>query len=187
MARQALSAAPERFALAGLSMGGYLALEIVRQAPDRVARLALLDTSARPDTPDRTADRRRLIEVARAEGVAHVQHLLMPRLIHPDRLGDADLVTRVVRMAEDTGLDAFIRQQEAIIDRPDSRPLLPAIACATLVLVGAEDLQTPVEIAREMAGAIRGSRLEVIPHCGHLSTMERPDAVNGALAAWLER
>jgi pimeloyl-ACP methyl ester carboxylesterase len=185
IARDALAAAPERFALAGLSMGGYIAMEIMRQAPQRVTRLALLDTSARADAPDRVADRRRLIEIARAEGTARVQRLLMPRLIHPDRLADGGLVARVVRMAEDTGLDAFIRQEEAIIARPDSRPLLPTIDCPTLVLVGTQDLQTPVEIAQEMAAAIPASRLVVIPDCGHLSTMERPDAVNRALAEWL--
>jgi pimeloyl-ACP methyl ester carboxylesterase len=185
IARATLASAPERFALAGLSMGGYLAMEIMRQAPDRVTRLALLDTSARPDTPDRTADRRQLIELARAEGVARVQRLLMPRLIHPDRLGEPDLVARVLRMAEETGLDAFVGQEEAIMARPDSRPLLPSIACPTLVLVGADDLQTPVEVARETADAIPGSRLEVIPSCGHLSTMERPEAVNAALRDWL--
>jgi pimeloyl-ACP methyl ester carboxylesterase len=183
--RATLAAAPKRFALAGLSMGGYIAMEIMRQAPERVTRLALLDTSARPDTPDRTADRRRLIEIARSEGVGRVQRLLMPRLIHPDRLAEPDFVARVVRMAGDTGLDAFIRQQEAIIARPDSRPLLPTIVCPTLVLVGAEDLQTPVEVAREIADAIPGSRLEVVPNCGHLSTMERPEAVNAALRDWL--
>ena len=180
-----LAASPERFALAGLSMGGYVALEIVRQAPERVTHLALLDTSARPDVPERVADRRRLIEIARTEGVARVQRLLLPRLVHPDRMADAALVEAVVRMAEETGLDAFLRQQEAIIARPDSRPLLAAIRCPTLVLVGADDQLTPPELAREMAAGIAGSRLAVVAACGHLSSLEQPGEVSRALAGLL--
>ena len=169
-----LSTAPPRFALAGLSMGGYVVLEMWRQAPDRITRLALLDTSPHPDTPERSADRRRLMEIARAEGVTKVQKLLLPRLVHPDRLADEPLCDAVVKMAADTGLDAFLRQQEAIIARPDSRPTLPTITCPTLVLCGADDALTPPAIAREIAAGIPGSTLEIIPDCGHLSTMERP-------------
>ena len=180
-----LSAAPPHFALAGLSMGGYVAMEIVRRAPERVTRVAFLDTSARPDAPERLADRHRLIEIARTEGVRKVQGLLLPRLIHPDRLGESALVATVLQMAVDTGRDAFIRQQEAIIARPDSRPSLAAIGCPALVLVGAQDLQTPPDIAGEIAAGIPGSRLVVVPDCGHLSTLERPEAVNAALEAWL--
>ncbi len=185
IARDVLGAAPERFALVGLSMGGYIALAIHRAAPERVTRLALLDTSARPDVPERVADRRRLMQIAGAEGVRKVQGLLMPRLIHPARLGETDLVATVLRMAEDTGLDAFLRQQEAIMARPDARPSLGDIRCPTLVLAGAQDLQTPPDIAQEIAAGIAGARLVIVPDCGHLSTMERPEAVNAALAEWL--
>src|SRR4029450_1901439 len=104
--------------------GGYGAFEIMRQAPARVTRVAFLDTSARPDPPERIADRRRLMEIARVEGVRKGQELLLPRLGHPDRRSGARLVETVLRMADDTGLDAFLRQQEAIIARPDSRPSL---------------------------------------------------------------
>lgn len=186
IARQILAEAPPRFALAGLSMGGYIVFEIMRAAPERVTRVALLDTSAQPDLPERTADRHRLIEVARTDGVRQVQRLLLPRLIHPARLGDAALVETVLGMADATGLDAFVRQQHAIIARPDSRPDLPRIACPALVLVGSDDLQTPIAAAQEIAAGIPGSRLAVIPGCGHLSTLERPDAVNRELGAWLQ-
>ena len=182
IARDVLAVAPERFALAGLSMGGYIALAIQRAAPERVTRIALLDTSARPDMPERVADRRRLMEIARVEGVRKVQGMLMPRLIHPARLGEADLVATVLQMADDTGLDAFLRQQEAIIARPDARPGLEAVRCPTLVLAGAQDLQTPPDIAAEIAAGIAGARLVIVPDCGHLSTLERPEAVNAALA-----
>ena len=185
MAAGILATAPARFAMLGLSMGGYVAFEIFRQAPERVSRVAFLDTSARPDTPDRSADRRRLIEIARSEGVRKIQSLLLPRLLHPDRLVDTGLVERVLAMADWTGLDAFVRQQEAIIGRPDSRPMLDTIRCPALVLTGAQDLQTPPEIAREIAERIPGSRLVIVPDCGHLSTMERPEAVDAELGRWL--
>lgn len=185
IARRALQQAPERFALVGLSMGGYIALEIVRQAPQRVTRLALLDTNARADRPEQAADRMKLLAVARSEGVRKVQELLLPRLIHPDRLGDPALVETILNMADDTGLAAFERQQQAIIARPDMRPQLPSIRCPTLVIVGADDQLTPVKVAREMHTGIAGSRLEVIPDCGHLSTLERPESINRLLGAWL--
>lgn len=185
IARSILAAAPERFALAGLSMGGYIACEMVRQAPERVERLALLDTAAGADTPERTAGRRELIATAGREGVGRVQELLMPVLIHKARLGDRPLVDTIMQMALDVGLEAFKRQEEAIIGRPDNRPLLAAIRCPTLVLVGAEDALTPPELAREIADGIPGAKLEVVPECGHLSTLERPEAVNRALRAWL--
>ncbi len=185
IARSILAVAPERFALAGLSMGGYIACEIVRQAPERVERLALLDTAAAADIPERSAARRELIATAEREGVARVQELLLPALVHKARLADKPLVEAVIQMAVDTGLDAFRRQEEAIIGRPDNRPLLPSIRCPTLVLVGEEDALTPVDTAREIAAGIPGAKLEIIPDCGHLSTMERPEAVSQALREWL--
>ena len=185
IARDILVTAPPTFALAGLSMGGYIALAIHRLAPDRVTRLALLDTSARPDPAERAADRRRLVEIARTEGVRKVQSMLMPRLILPSRLSDSALVETALQMADDTGFDAFMRQQEAIIARIDARPALGAIRCPALVLAGEQDLQTPPDIAREIAAGIPGSSLVIVPDCGHLSTLERPDAVNRALEQWL--
>lgn len=185
IARSILRAAPERFALAGLSMGGIIAFEIVRQAPERVTRLALLDTNARPETADRTAQRRALIALAEHEGARKAQEELLGVLIHKDRLGDKGLVEAVLKMGEDTGTEVFKRQQAAIIGRPDSRPMLAGISVPTLVLVGREDVLTPLELSQEMADGIPGARLEIVPDCGHLSTMERPEAVNRALRAWL--
>ncbi len=174
IAQSILDAAPERFALAGLSMGGYIAYEIVRQAPQRVTKLALLDTGSRADTPERAAARRELIATAEREGARRAQQLLMPVLIHKARLADKPLVQTIEQMADDIGVDAFKRQQAAIMTRPDNRPFLPSIACPTLVLVGREDALTPVELSQEIAAGIPGARLEIIPDCGHLSTMERP-------------
>ena len=185
IAARLLAHAPERFALAGLSMGGYIALEVMRQAPGRVTRLALLDTSARPDTADRREWRQRLIGLAQAGRFLEVHAELWPRLVHPDRLGDGELEATVLRMLTDTGADAFVRQERAIMARPDSRPDLPQIEIPALVLVGAEDASTPPELAREMAEAIEWASLVVVPDCGHLSTLERPEAVTRALEAWL--
>ena len=185
IARSILDKAPDRFALAGLSMGGYISYEIIRQAPDRVTRLALLDTGSRADTPERSAKRRELIALAEREGVRRAQEQLLPVLLHVSRLAEPDLVETVLQMADDTGLEAFKRQQAAIIARPDNRPFLGSIKCPTLVLVGRQDALTPPELSEEIAAAIPGAKLQIVPECGHLSTLERPEAVNRALEAWL--
>jgi len=180
-----LAAAPPRFALAGLSMGGYIAFEIMRQAPARVARLALLDTGARADLAEQTKRRRDLMAMAKAGRYTEIPELAFPLYVHRNRHGDEVLKRIVCGMAEDTGLEAYLRQQQAILSRPDSRPGLAAIACPTLVLVGEGDEATPPDLAREIAAGIPGSRLVIIPDSGHLSTLEQPVAVTKALVEWL--
>ena len=185
LAEAALARAPAgRFALAGLSMGGYVALEIVRRAPERVAALALLDTSARPDTAEQTQARRAAI-TASASDFEGVVRALLPRLVHPSRVGDPALEAPLLAMAREIGRAGFVRQQEAIIGRIDSRPSLARIACPTLVLCGREDAILPLEVSEEMHAGIAGSRLVVVETCGHLSAMEQPDAVSAALREWL--
>jgi pimeloyl-ACP methyl ester carboxylesterase len=175
----------ERFAVAGLSMGGYVALEIVRQAAQRVDRLALLDTSARADTPEQLEKRQGLIALARRGRFIGVTQALLPLLLHRARLGDDKLVSTVKKMAINIGQEAFIRQELAIMSRADSSPLLPAITCPTLVLCGRQDALTPPERHEEMARALPAATLRVIEECGHLSTLERPAEVSAALQAWL--
>lgn len=187
MAALVLQQAPERFALAGLSMGGYVAFELMRRAPRRVARLALLDTSARADTPEQTAFRETLIKQAQIGDFKGMTPRLLSRWIHPAQLGDRDLTDSVTAMTQRVGRDAFIRNQRAIMARPDSRPGLSRIACPTLVLCGRQDQATPLEHHREIATDITEARLVVVEECGHLSTMERPEAVNAALRDWLAR
>jgi pimeloyl-ACP methyl ester carboxylesterase len=187
IAERLLETSPERFALAGLSMGGYVALEVLRQAPARVTRLALLDTSARPDTDEARANRRNLIQLAKQGRLDEIHVALWPRLVAPAHQADERLEEIVQRMLLETGPDAFIRQQTAIMGRPDSRPFLPSIEIPTLVLVGAEDLITPQEIAREMAEAVEWASLVVVPGSGHLSSLEAPEAVGEALQEWLAR
>jgi len=186
IAKRILSSAPPRFALAGLSMGGYIALEVVRQAPERVARLALLDTSARADSPEQAQKRRDFIDLAERGRFLGVTDALLPLLLHPSHLGDASLVATVKAMAKTVGKEAFIRQERAIMGRPDSRPLLAQIRCPTLVACGRQDALTPLDRHEEIAAAVPGARLEVIADCGHLSTLEQPQAVNAALARWLD-
>jgi len=180
-----LKDAPPRFALAGLSLGGYVAFAMLRLAPERIAKLALLDTQARSDTPEQKAGREKLIAMTKAGKFAEVVDLLTLRFLHRNRHND-EALKRVVRdMADETGVQAFVRQQKAIMSRPDSRPLLADIRCPTLMLVGDGDELTPPELAREIAGGVSGARLVVVPECGHLSTLEKPEAVNAALIEWL--
>ncbi len=180
-----LAAAPPRFALAGLSLGGYVALELVRQAPGRVDRLALLDTASRADTPEQRQRRLDLMALAGSGKFKGVTPRLLPILIHPDRLSDAPLVACITAMADAIGKEGFLRQQRAIMSRSDLRPMLPSIACPTLVLCGRQDQLTPLDRSQEMAEAIPGARLVILDSCGHLSTMERPDEVAAALRDWL--
>lgn len=186
IAAEVLRDAPfEKFALAGLSMGGYVALEILRQAPHRVLKLALLDTSARADTPEQSQRRLSFISLAERGRFLGVTEALLPVFVHPSRLGDPQLVATVKKMAEGTGREAFIREERAIMSRADGRPHLGEIRCPTLVLCGRQDAITPVERHEEMARAIVGSKLEIIEDCGHLSTLERPGEVSAALKDWL--
>ena len=186
MAEAVLAAAPARFALGGFSMGGYVAFEILRRASHRVERLALIDTQATPDTPETTARRRGFIEQTRIGRFHGVQPSLLPTLIHPARLEDMAVVQPILDMAKEVGADGFVREQNAIMARPDSRPLLVEIGVPTVVIVGRQDQPTPLARAQEMAADIANARLVVIEHCGHMSPLEKPGEVTDALRRWLE-
>lgn len=185
IARRILAAAPSRFALVGLSMGGYLSFEILRQASARVTKLALLDTTARADTPEAVASRRAQIALAASGRLAEVADAQFMRLVHPARRADAELRELNQLMSQEVGAEGFARQRTAIVGRVDSRPMLKDIRCPTLVLVGEADELTPPDRAVEMANGIAGARLVTVPDCGHLSPIERPDAVTHALLEWL--
>jgi pimeloyl-ACP methyl ester carboxylesterase len=184
MAARVLAVAPQRFALGSLSMGGYVAFEIMRQAPERVERLALFSASASPDTPEHAAERRRAMESLRLGRFVGVGSHLLPQLIHPSHLDDA--VGETVRdMAERVGGTAFLRQQEAILSRPDSRPTLATIKVPTLVGVGDGDVLTPPVEARVIHEGIPGSTLHVFAACGHLPALESPAECVALLRTWL--
>jgi pimeloyl-ACP methyl ester carboxylesterase len=189
MAERVLRDAPfERFALAGLSMGGYVCMEIMRQAPQRVRALALLDTRAVADSPEETRRRRELVRLAQTgRGFQPVTRRLLPLLIHPSRLNDAALVDIVRSMAERTGVEAFVRQQHAIIGRVDSSADLVRVRVPSLIMCGREDELTPLVHHEEMARLIPGAELVVIDDCGHISSLERPDEVSAAMLRWLQR
>ncbi len=184
--KRLLAAAPPRFALCGLSMGGYVAFEVLRQAPERVTRLALLDTSAKPATPETNIPREQMIALAEKGAFDNVTTLLWQKLVAPARLADEQLRLLVRGMADEVGAEGFIRQQKAIMLRPDSRPVLAGISIPVLVLVGEEDEITPVAEAQGMAGLVGdAARLAIVRECGHLSTLEAPEAVTGELLRWL--
>ena len=185
LGRAILDQAPPEFALAGLSMGGYLAFELLRQAPERVLRLALLDTSARADTLEKVEDRKRAIRLASTTGLERVQTATLPFLVARARFADAALKQRILGMARDTGIGAWTRQMKALMTRPSSVADLGRITCPTMIVVGDDDRLTPLDCAREMAHAIPHAELHVIEDCGHLSSMERPERVTQLMQAWL--
>jgi pimeloyl-ACP methyl ester carboxylesterase len=186
LADEALRLAPPKFALAAISMGGYVAFEIMRRAPERVLRLCLLDTSARADSPEQKARRKLLMAMARSGQFKGVTPRLLPTLIHAQRRDDKDLTAIIMAMAERMGRDVFLRQQAAILNRIDSRPFLKAIHCKTQVIGGLEDELTPPELLREIAHAIPGARLDMIENCGHLSPLERPEEVTNIMRRWVQ-
>jgi pimeloyl-ACP methyl ester carboxylesterase len=185
MAQRLLADAPERFDLVAHAMGGFVAFEVMRQAPQRVRSLALLATLAPNDGPAQTERRQgyiRLVEDGRFEGVVEER---IPILVHPARREDEALLTVVRRMAQETGAETFLRQQRAIMARADSRPTLAAIACPTLVVWGRQDGIATLAHQEEIVGGIPGARLEIVEDCGHLATLEKPRTVTGLLTEWL--
>jgi pimeloyl-ACP methyl ester carboxylesterase len=185
IARRILAEAPLRFALAGHSMGGYIAFEIMRQAPERVMRLALINTQARPDTPEATERRRGMMARAKSGGYRSVLDELFPGFVHPSRRDDPQLRELIHDMGADVGAEGFIRQQTAVIGRTDSRPTLVTIKCPTLVLTGDADNTIPNALSKEMAEGIAGARLVILENCGHLPQPEQPKATAAALVEWL--
>ncbi len=186
MAKAILARAPARFALAGLSMGGYIAFEIMRQAPERVTRLALLDTMAAGNNAAQIERRTKFMGMIRNGRFEDVLAEFTPMLVHPARVRDKTLMDEIGRMARRVGAQAALSQQQAMLDRLDSRPDLARIVCPTLVLCGRQDALTPLAAHEEMAAGIKGARLVVIEDCGHMSTMEKPEAATAVMRYWLQ-
>lgn len=186
MARRLLELSPKRFDLVAHAMGGFVAFEVMRQAPERVRRLALLGTLAPADAPAQTERRMGYLKLVEAGRFDEVVEERLPILVHPDRREDEALIDVVRKMAADTGAERFLRQQRAIMGRIDSRRGLAAIACPVLLIMGRQDGIVNQTHQEEMLALLPNARLEIIEHCGHLSTLERPEAVNALLRDFLQ-
>jgi pimeloyl-ACP methyl ester carboxylesterase len=191
MAERVLASAPPTFAVAGHSMGGRVALEIVRRAPERVERLALLDTGchARPSGAAGDAERAgrlALLASAREHGMRTMARTWVQPMVHPGRLADPVLIDVILDMFARRTPQQFAGQIEALLARPDATDVLRAVRCPALVLCGRADRWAPPEQHEEMAALMPGGRLEILDRCGHMAPMERPDAVGAALAEWLQ-
>lgn len=184
LADEVLADAPPRFAVAGFSFGGFVAQEIARRAPARIERLALLDTSIRLDAPERAAIRRSLTKAARMPGQFQgITNRMLASYIHPSRLADAVLTGRIKAMTQRLGREVFIRQNE--MERRDGEAALKALDCPLLIVCGENDQITPLAEMREIARILPHAEFVAIPGSGHMTPMERPDAVNAALRRWL--
>jgi pimeloyl-ACP methyl ester carboxylesterase len=190
LAESIIAHAPPRFALAGHSMGGRIALEVARRVPDRLIGLALLDTGYEALAPGEAgereaAGRHALLAMAQREGMRAMARTWLQGMVYPPRLTDEELVEPILDMFERRTPDLFALQIKALLARPDATSVLPAIQCPTLVLCGREDAWAPPSRHEVMANMIRRSTLEVIPDCGHMAPLERPGAVNEAFRRWL--
>ena len=185
MAERLRAEVPGPLVLVGASMGGMLALHAALQEPARVRGIALLGSTARADTPELVALRRQACSLFAAGRMDEVLRANVAFAFHPNSARDPGLVARYLAMVLRAGAEALIRQNEAVMARPDLRAQLPGIACPVLVMVGEADQLTPPEHAREIAAAVPGARLEVLPGAGHMLSWEQPARVNALLLAWL--
>lgn len=185
IARFILKDAPERFILGGFSMGGYIAFEVLRQARERVEKLILIDTSARPDTPEASEKRKTAIDLTQAGKFDLAVANAFANAVHPANVGRADLKSIHVGMARANGPEVYVNHQQAIMARPDSRPDLGTIDISTLIVVGDSDQVTPPDAAREMADGISDARLVVIRKAGHMALLEESGQVSEALRSFL--
>lgn len=187
MAEELLAKTPERFTLIGLSLGGYLSFEIIRRQLQRLQRLVLIDTTAVADTPARRAGRDADIAKVRQGGIEALISELPARWMHPSHAKRADLINLMTEMARSIGARGQLNQQLAMMARPDSHSDLARVTVPTLVMCGRHDPVTPVPDHEAIAAKIPGARLQIIENCGHLSTIEQPDAVNRVLIDWLRQ
>jgi pimeloyl-ACP methyl ester carboxylesterase len=177
---------PGPFAVAGFSLGGYVALEIMRRAGPRVTGLALLNTSARPETPEGRPGRQKMMALAQSD-FARLTAMLIQFMLPAERQRDAALTASIRAMMERVGPEAFVRQSQAVMDRNDSRDLLAGIACPTLVIGAELDKVAPPALSQEMAAAVAGAELHLLPGTGHMAPVEQPAEVARLLAGWLAR
>jgi pimeloyl-ACP methyl ester carboxylesterase len=183
MAQLVLDAAPERFSVAGHSMGGRVALEVVRLAPDRVVRLALLDTGVHLRAADEEVKRQALVDLARSQGMDALAARWLPPMLHPDHSALLEPLTEMVKRSTP---ETFANQQRALLNRPDARAVLQGIHCPTLVLCGRQDAWSPLSQHEEIAASIPQSKLAIVDDCGHMSPVEQPAVVTKWLSSHLQ-
>lgn len=191
MAQVVLRDAPERFAVAGHSMGGRVAFEILRRVPERVVGVALLDTAHRPRATGEAGERERsdrfaLLDVARSQGMRAMARQWIPRIVHPARLSDEAFINSIIEMIDRKTADIFAAQINALLERPDAAPVLRSVRSPTMILCGREDLWSPLAGHREMAALVPQSKLVIIENCAHMAPMERPEEVTSTLSEWLQ-
>ncbi|SEG85668.1 alpha/beta fold hydrolase [Marinobacterium lutimaris] len=191
MADLVLASAPQRFVLAGHSMGGRVALEVCRKAPERVSHLILMDTGYKPRAAGEAGDKEQagrfaLLNKAREEGMRVMGQQWVQGMVHPERLDDQALVEEILAMIERKTPEIFAAQINALLNRPDATPVLESLSCPTLLLCGRQDSWSPLERHEEMAELVANAQLGAIEDAGHMSTMERPDEVSAAIKQWLE-
>jgi len=187
MAEAVLATAPVSMSLAGHSMGARVALELHRRAPQRVERLALLDTGIHPVAPGEAGRRQVLVDLGRKKGMESVIEAWLPPMVHPDRRGDADFMAPLRAMCMRAGIETFEAQVRALLARPDARPTLDSITCPVLVGVGRDDEWSPVDQHRDIAARIAGARLDIYDNAGHMAPYEKPAPVAKSLRRWLEQ
>lgn len=188
LANSVLQSAPNRFALAGLSLGGIVSLEIMRQAPERVTNLALLDSNPLPPTEEQIETWKYFIQLANDGHFFQVtKKYLLPTLIRQESQENENMVSTIIKMAEEVGKESMIRQMTALINRPDSRKALPKINCPTLVMLGRQDQTCTLDMHKMLNENIADADLTIIEECGHLSSIEQPQAVTAVLRYWLQR
>lgn len=189
MAQVAIERAPERLALAGHSMGARVSFEILRRVPERVVGLAILDSAYKARAAGEAGEREKaqrfaLLKIAQTQGMRAMALEWLPGILHPARLADQPFVDSVVGMICRKTSEIFAAQIKALLERPDGAPVLKSVRCPTLVLCGREDTWSPLAGHQEMAAFVPGSKLVVIENSGHMSPMERPEAVTAAMTAW---
>lgn len=187
MAQHVLDIAPQRFSIAGFSMGGRVAFQIMAMAPERIERFCAFDTGAGPKAEGEEIKRQTIVDLAYREGMGALAAAWLPPMLHPARRVDPAFMEPLTAMVLRATPEMHERQIRALVNRPDARPVLPTISCPTLIACGREDEWSPVAQHEAMAAAIPGARLEVFENCGHFLPVEQPEAFNAALRDWMKQ
>lgn len=187
MAQHVLDIAPQRFSIAGFSMGGRVAFQIMAMAPQRIERFCAFDTAPGPKAEGEDVTRQAVVDLAYREGMGALAAAWLPPMLHPARRTDPDFMEPLTAMVLRSTPEIHEKQIRALVNRPDARPVLQTISCPTLIACGRQDEWSPVAQHEAMAAAIPNARLEVFETCGHFLPLEQPEGFNKALDQWMRR